>query len=354
MAARRGRARPACRCRDDGAEKQRARLLHDAVLVAALQVFIASASTMAAHSGWHAPEPEAPPAVDDSGGFHGDAEVDCGQPMVAHGVATLGDLSIECGGEINEQVWGAGAALATWLLDDAGGKWLLQERPDIVELGAGTGIVGLAAACAGASRVVLTDLPAAVPALRKIIRDNDAVLKAAGAEVEVQALTWGNLDQVYDVAPEGCDLVLGADLLYNPENFDALLGTLLELAQIREARVLIATEQRWENVNEEWERALARSGFEVVQPPSTAAVVAATVGATDEVVARGRGTCSGDGGGDGGFSAEMMGIRLPTSKRLPRPVTCIELRIREGYQQDEEERAKMKAADTGLFQINPE
>jgi hypothetical protein len=81
--------------------------------------------------------------------------------------------------------------------------------------------------------------------------------------------------------------VIGADLLYNPENFDALLATMLELAQMREARVFIATEQRWDLVNKEWNLALDRSGFE-------------------------RG-------------AEVV---LPTSSRLPRPVVCLELLIR--------------------------
>ena len=80
-----------------------------------------------------------------------------------------------------------------------------------------------------------------------------------------QPLPWGDVDAVYDVAPTGCDLVLGSDLCYDPSLFDALLLTLHELAQVRGARVLVATEQRWAHVSECWAAALARSQLECVR-----------------------------------------------------------------------------------------
>ena len=39
------------------------------------------------------------------------------------------------------------------------------------------------------------------------------MLAAAGANVTAEALPWGDLERVYEVAPGGCDIVLGADLL---------------------------------------------------------------------------------------------------------------------------------------------
>ena len=61
------------------------------------------------------PEPEVE-HVETAGGFHGDSEVELGQSMVTHGVASIGLLRVECGGEINEQLWGAGVALSAWFL----------------------------------------------------------------------------------------------------------------------------------------------------------------------------------------------------------------------------------------------
>lgn len=62
-----------------------------------------------------------------------------------------------------------------------------------------------------------------------------------------------------------------------------------ELSQIRGARILLATENRWGTVNSQWEDALARSALEVV---------------------------SGE-------------ITLPSPSRLPRPVILVELQARE-------------------------
>lgn len=241
------------------------------------------------------PEPEPVPLehVETTGGFHGDAEVGLGQSMVVHGVATFGDLRVECGGDINEQLWGAGVALSMWFMHagswPTGGRGVLADRPVVLELGSGTGITGMVCACAGAGAVILTDLPQAVPKLEEAIEANETALAASNATVTAAALAWGDLDACYDVAPEGVDLVIGADLLYNPANFDALLATMLELAQIREARILLATENRWGTVNSQWKDALARSGMEQVGGP----------------------------------------IPLPAPSRLPRPVMLIELMPKE-------------------------
>mmetsp|Transcript_17165 Transcript_17165/g.44637 ORF Transcript_17165/g.44637 Transcript_17165/m.44637 type:complete len:211 (-) Transcript_17165:2-634(-) len=170
----------------------------------------------------------------DGGGGTRDQELIAGDALVRNGgVAAIGPLTIACGGEIYEQVWGAGATLAAHLMSGPG-RCLFDERPDVIELGSGTGVVGMAAAVAGASSVILTDLEEALPQLNATIHDNSEAL--SGADVRAAALPWGDVDAVYDVAPSGCDLIIGADLLYQPAVFDALLATLAELQQIRDAR----------------------------------------------------------------------------------------------------------------------
>lgn len=134
--------------------------------------------------------------------------------------------------EIHEQIWGAGAALAAYFMGP--GRSLFSERPDVVELGSGTGVAGMAAAVAGASSVVLTDLENCIPALRGTIAENADAL--GGCDVRAEVLAWGDAEAVFDVCPTGCDLIIGADLLYDPANFDGLLQTLHELQLMRDAR----------------------------------------------------------------------------------------------------------------------
>ena len=185
------------------------------------------------------------------------AVVETGQPLRAHGTGILEHgahrLSFDCDGTIAGQIWGAGYALGEMLLRDG-----LPERPEVVEVGSGTGIAGLAAAAAGASRVVLTDLPGGVPLLNATIQRNAEGVE--GAAVLAASLEWGD-DAAAAAAcgPSGCDLVLAADVLYSGEAcvHAALRSTLVALAAPRDARILHAYEERWADVVALW-----RSGLE--------------------------------------------------------------------------------------------
>jgi predicted nicotinamide N-methyase len=220
-------------------------------------------------------------------GHYAARDVELGTSFLPHGNATLGPLSIACDGDIAGQLWGAGAALSSYVLTGEGRAWF-AERPEVVEVGAGTGLLGMAAACAGASAVTVTDLPENVARMAVNIEANAEALEEAGARVVARALPWGDTDAAYDAAPEGCDVVLGADLCYNPKLFDALLETLAELAAVRGARTFVAVEQRWDFVNQAWEAALARSRMEL-----------------------------------------LAQFELPRPDRLPRPVLCFELGVRD-------------------------
>jgi predicted nicotinamide N-methyase len=89
--------------------------------------------------------------------------------------------------------WGSGQALARYVLD----------HPDevagrrVVDFGAGSGIVAVAAAMAGAQQVVAVDLdPTALLACRANARENGVAIQVARA------------------LPERCDLLLASDVLY--------------------------------------------------------------------------------------------------------------------------------------------
>jgi nicotinamide N-methyltransferase len=61
-------------------------------------------------------------------------------------------------------VWPGATATARWLCDRDRGRWL--ENKHVLELGSGTGLLGLVAARLGAASVTLTDLPSELDLLR--------------------------------------------------------------------------------------------------------------------------------------------------------------------------------------------
>lgn len=191
-----------------------------------------------------------------------DTIVACGQPVACHGEAILGPLTLHCDGSIAGQVWGAGAALGRHLL-----LTTLPERPEVIEIGSGTGAAGLAAAAAGATSVILTDLPEGVPRLKDMIQRNEAALQST--EVTAAALEWGDEGAVRTLCADGVDLVLAADVLYSgePAVHEALRATFVALAKPRDALILHAYEERWPKIVQMWRASLSdpRCGLRVVQ-----------------------------------------------------------------------------------------
>lgn len=113
--------------------------------------------------------------------------------------------------------WASGQVLAQWIL----------EHPDVVrdkvvlDFGTGSGVVAVAAALAGAARVIACDL-------------DPAALDAAAANAELNGVVLEFCDD-WNRRPEGIDLVMAADVLYDPEN-----RPLLEVFRAAAAEVLLA------------------------------------------------------------------------------------------------------------------
>ncbi|XP_029357711.1 EEF1A lysine methyltransferase 3 isoform X2 [Echeneis naucrates] len=119
-------------------------------------------------------------------------------------------------------VWEAGLQLCRYLGAQAaqlGGK-------RIIELGAGTGVVGILAARLGAA-VTLTDLPLALPQIQANISAN---VPSTGwpSPPTVLPLSWGEDHLNF---PSNWDLVLCADIVYLPETYPLLMETLAHLAK---------------------------------------------------------------------------------------------------------------------------
>ncbi|KAF9306712.1 hypothetical protein BGZ74_004157 [Mortierella antarctica] len=131
----------------------------------------------------------------------------------------------------------------------------------IVEIGAGTGYVGIALAkrLTRDSTLILTDLEEVVPLLERNVQDNlykpsssttaaqetdTPSLASRCAHVKVEALAWGNSAHSEALLAQGpVDFVVASDLVYFPELYPPLLSTLREITTL-ETRVLFGYKER--------------------------------------------------------------------------------------------------------------
>ena len=140
-------------------------------------------------------------------------------------------------------VWDAGIVLASYVRARAGGADLLPgaERGTLrcLDLGSGTGIVGLAAAASDVfDHIVLTDLPSVVPLLKANAEANADV---AEYPIECLPLRWEDESQLAAVAARGpYDLIVAGDVLYRPPVVAPLLNALRRLATPGVTDVLVA------------------------------------------------------------------------------------------------------------------
>ena len=110
------------------------------------------------------------------------------------------------GDSLGLKTWGSSYVLAQLLpqFSSAGSLAHLfvgDEPLDVLELGSGTGLLGIAAACLWKANVALTDLPNIVPNLSHNAELNRATVEAHGGKVEAAALTWGSDDFEEDSNP---------------------------------------------------------------------------------------------------------------------------------------------------------
>lgn len=114
---------------------------------------------------------------------------------------------------------------------------------DILELGAGTGLVGIAAAAVFGASVLLTDLPEIAPNLSRNVETNREAIESHNGSARTAVLDWSNphVCQFYpDVEqgevksfstkqakqPDPFPVILAADSLYSPEHPRLLVQTI--------------------------------------------------------------------------------------------------------------------------------
>ncbi|KAG0204543.1 hypothetical protein BGX28_003549 [Mortierella sp. GBA30] len=123
----------------------------------------------------------------------------------------------------------------------------------ILEIGAGTGYVGIALAkrLKPSCTLILTDLEEVVPLMEKNVQENlssqstDPPYSGQCATVKVEPLAWGNSEHAQRILGDGgVDFVVASDLVYFPELYPPLLQTLREITKAGETKVVFGYKER--------------------------------------------------------------------------------------------------------------
>ncbi|KAK3329448.1 putative methyltransferase-domain-containing protein [Apodospora peruviana] len=157
------------------------------------------------------------------------------------------------GDSLGLKTWGSSYVLAQLLHQFASGglAHLLPSNTDpveVLELGSGTGLLGLAAACVWKADVVLTDLPIIMSNLAHNAYLNRDTIAKCGGRVDSAALTWGGGEEDSDPrfkALNRYQLVIVADPLYDDDH-PALLASAIDqqLCFGSDGRALVMVPQR--------------------------------------------------------------------------------------------------------------
>ncbi|KAK3396397.1 putative methyltransferase-domain-containing protein [Sordaria brevicollis] len=159
------------------------------------------------------------------------------------------------GDSLGLKTWGSSYVLAQLLprFSTSGplAHLFLGDEPlEVLELGSGTGLLGIAAACLWKADVVLTDLPNIIPNLAHNAELNRGTVEARGGRVEAAALTWGSDDYEEDSHPRFQEknrykLIIVADPLYDDNHPDLLSSAIdSQLSLESDARLLVMVPQR--------------------------------------------------------------------------------------------------------------
>ena len=123
--------------------------------------------------------------------------------------------------------WGSGKALAHWLMENPA----LVKGKTVLDFGSGSGVVAIAASMAGAAKVIACDIdPVALAAVKHNADINNVQLKY--------------LDDFFALQ-EPVDVLLAADVLYDPENIP-----LVKLFR-EKAKTVFVADSRVKNFSEE-------------------------------------------------------------------------------------------------------
>ncbi|KAL7852739.1 hypothetical protein SRHO_G00185240 [Serrasalmus rhombeus] len=126
-------------------------------------------------------------------------------------------------------IWPAAVALCKFLETPAGQQQINLLDKSVLEIGAGTGLLSVAATLLGA-RLTATDLPGILSNLRFNLNRNTRSVRRH--EPNVMELSWGHmLEETFPQCSYHYDYVLAADVVYHHGFLDELLVTMYHFCQ---------------------------------------------------------------------------------------------------------------------------
>lgn len=146
-------------------------------------------------------------------------------------------------------------------------KHIPSDCSRVLELGAGTGLVGIAAACVWKARVLQTDLPEIVPNLLQNLAHNRDLIEEHHGRVDARTLDWTDETDVPQHAEEKYMVILAADPIYSPEHPKLLVSTVHRwICPDPNARFIVELplRDRYDNEREDLRQTLRRFQFELV------------------------------------------------------------------------------------------
>ena len=109
----------------------------------------------------------------------------------------------------------------------------------VLELGSGSGFLGISLFLLGARSVLLTDLPPALPLLSKNAQANSRLLDGITTYCQVSALDWSSsssFDHTYD-------LVVCSDCIYDEDLHSDLISVMMKALE-KDAKILVSWQKR--------------------------------------------------------------------------------------------------------------
>lgn len=158
-----------------------------------------------------------------------------------HKIGTKNLLIKEIGDRIATKVWDCAIIMSHYF------EQVVADNPNffvgkrVIELGSGTGFLGLACWALGSKSVTLTDLSSVLPHLV----ENVEICRrfySDGGELEVSELCWGQTplnDMIGNF-----DIIIASDVIYELEYFPALLHTINEIATTSQIEIYLGYRAR--------------------------------------------------------------------------------------------------------------